>query len=401
MFDPKPELQKLAGKDVPQSLAANVPKINRSGLKNLMASHWSFDRYGECEMPISSLLPEMANCADDLCLIRSMTHRNPVHGPAECVALTGASSGRRPSLGAWSIYGLGSLNEQLPAYIGMNIHSDGMQFPQASGWGCGFLPSRFQGTIVDPSRGIRNVGMPKGMSVDRRRSELEAIATLNEGFLDRVQYHSELEARRRSFELAFQLQTAGPELFDLSSESQKIQAAYGLDEKETKEVGRGCLMARRMVERGVRFVQLRVGGWDAHSNIKSNHEQLSKRTDKPIASLLRDLKQRGLLDSTLVVWGGEFGRTPTMEGRGNGRDHSPAAYSIWLSGGGVRGGLTIGETDALGYTVTDRPVKPQDLHATILHALGVDASQLLFNDHGLMESPLGVSGGGPVLEAFS
>ena len=400
LFDPKPELARLAGKDVPESIAKFVPKIKRAGLRNLMASPWEFQRHGESGLTVSSLLPETAKHVDDLCLIRSMTHRNPVHGPGECVALTGTGAGDRPSLGAWSLYGLGSMNEQLPAFITMNLHSDGMQFPQAAGWGPGFLPSRFQGTVVDPVKGIDNVEMPSGVSQKRRLDELAVIEKLNRGFLRSVGQHSELEARIRSYRMAFEMQTAAPELFDLDSESTETMKHYGLDEEKTKTVGRGCLLARRMVERGVRFVQIRVGGWDAQGNIKGNHERMAGRTDRPIAALLDDLKKRGLLDTTLVVWGGEFGRTPTMEGVGKGRDHSPAAYTVWLSGGGTRGGTVIGETDPIGYTVTDRPVGPRDLHATILHALGLESEKLVFDHHGLMETPLGVTGGAPVFEAF-
>ncbi|MEM0970452.1 MAG: DUF1501 domain-containing protein, partial [Verrucomicrobiota bacterium] len=358
-FDPKPELARLEGKDVPESVAARVPKIKRAGLTNLMASHWEFEPRGESGIPVSSLFPAVAQHADDLCLIRSMTHRNPVHGPGECVALTGTAAGDRPSMGAWSLYGLGSMNEQLPAFITMNLHSDGMQFPQAAGWGTGFLPSRYQGTVVDPEKGVRFVDMPSGTSQQRRRDELEVIRSLNRGFLDRVGAHSELEARLDSYRVAFAMQTAAPELFDLDGESTATMQQYGMDAEVTRQVGRGCLLARRMVERGVRFVQLRVGGWDAHGNIKGNHERMAARTDRPIGALLEDLKRRGLLESTLVLWGGEFGRTPTMEGLGKGRDHSPAAYTVWLAGGGVKGGQMIGETDPLGYTVVDRPVRPQ------------------------------------------
>lgn len=399
-FDPKPVLEELAGQDVPESLAKNVPKIKRAGLKNLLPSPWSFAKHGDSGLWVSSLFPETAKMVDDLCVIRSMTHRNPVHGPGECVALTGSANGSRPSLGAWSVYGLGSMTSSLPAFIAMNVHSDGMQFPQAAGWGPGFLPSRYQGTVVDPAKGIRDANMPDGISTAQRRQEIAAIQYLNRGFLESTQLHSELEARIRSYEMAFQMQTAAPELFDLDGETQRTMQAYGLEKDDSKTVGRACLLARRMVERGVRFVQIRVGGWDAHGNIKGNHDRMAQRTDQPIAALLADLKQRGLLDSTLLVWGGEFGRTPTMEGRGNGRDHSPAAYSVWLAGGGVRGGQVVGETDPIGYTVTDRPVGPLDLHATILHALGIDSDRLVYDHHGLKETPLGVTGGAAVFEAF-
>jgi hypothetical protein len=398
-FDPKPELANLAGEDVPESIAQRVPKIKRAGLKNLMDSPWTFTQHGECGMPISSLFPRTAEHADDLCVIRSMSHRNPVHGPGECVALTGSSLGDRPSLGAWSIYGLGSETQQLPAFITMNLHTDGMQHPQAAGWGPGFLPSRYQATVVDPAKGIDNTAMPQGVDRAQRLDELEAIEQLNRGFFAATR-QSELEARIRSYEMAFQMQTAGPELFDLSGETAETHRLYGIEATATAKVGKACLLARRMVQRGVRFIQIRVGGWDAHGNLKGNHEKLARRTDGPIAALLADLKRSGLLDSTLVVWGGEFGRTPTMEGRANGRDHSPAAYSVWLAGGGVRGGRIIGETDPIGYTVTERPVKPTDLHATILHAMGIDSERLRFIHHGLIETPLGVTGGSAVTEAL-
>jgi hypothetical protein len=399
-FDPKTELAKLAGKDVPESLARNVPKIKRAGLKNLLASPWEFAHHGQCGMPISSLLPHTSQHADELCLIRSMTHRNPVHGPGECVALTGTGAGDRPSLGSWALYGLGSETSDLPAFITMNLHTDGMQYPQAAGWGPGFLPSRFQGTVVDPETGIQNTGMPEGVSAEGRRDQLDYIDWFNRRHLSTLGNHGELAARIRSYEMAFRMQTAAPELFDLKGESRAVRALYGMDHPETVSVGKSCLLARRMVERGVRFVQVRVGGWDAHGNIKGNHSKLAARTDKPIAGLIADLKQRGLLESTLLVWGGEFGRTPTMQGRAGGRDHSPAGYSVWLAGGGVKGGRIIGETDPIGYVVTKRPVKPMELHATILHALGIDSESLEYDHHGLLEKPTGVEGGAPVHEAF-
>ena len=399
-FDPKPELQRLAGKDVPESIARHVPPIKRAGLKNIMASPWGFQNYGDAGIPISDLLPETAKYADKLCVIRSMQHRNPVHGPGECVALTGTAAGNRPSIGAWSIYGLGSANDNLPSFIGMNLLSDGMQYPQASGWGTGFLPARFQGTIVSPREGIRHVELPKGITEEDRRKQLDLIGWFNRRHRDQQASAGELDARLRSYESAFRMQTAAPELFDLSAESEATRKLYGIDQKQTEDVGRACLLARRMVQRDVRFVQIRVGGWDAHGNLKGNHEKMAARTDRPIAGLLGDLQQRGLLESTLVVWAGEFGRTPTMEGRGKGRDHSPAGYSVWFAGGGARGGTVIGATDPLGYVAVERPVSPHDFHATILHALGLDASRLTFSHHGRQEIPT-VFGGQAVSEVFS
>jgi hypothetical protein len=399
-FDPKPALQRQSGQDVPESIAREVPQISRAGLKNLLASPWTFQRYGESGIEVSELLPATARHVDDLCVIRSMQHRNPVHGPGECVATTGTAAGDRPSIGAWSLYGLGSANENLPAFITMNVHTDGMQFPQAAGWGPGFLPSRFQGTVVDPNKGVRHVKMPADIRREDRRKQLDLIEWFNRRHLESVGPHSELEARLSSYETAFRMQVSAPELFDLASETKATRELYGMDTPPTEIVGRTCLLARRMVERGVRFVQVRIGGWDAHSKIKANHSRMAKITDRPIAALLGDLKQHGLLDSTLVVWGGEFGRTPTMEGRGNGRDHSPAGYTVWMAGGGVKGGQVIGQTDPLGYVAIDRPVSPHDFHATILHALGLDANRLTYLHHGREEVPT-VFGGAAIGEVFS
>ena len=399
-FDPKPELAKLDGKDVPESIAKHVPKIQRAGLRNLLASPWEFSPRGESGLPVSSLFPAVAEQADKLCVIRSMSHRNPVHGPGECLALCGASLGNRPSIGAWTIYGTGTANESLPPFVVMNLKTDGMQFAQTSGWGVGFLPSRLQGAVVSPKTGIQNLAMPQGVDEPQRLSQLDLIDWFHEQHLERLGNHSELMARRKSFQLAHRMQSAAPELLDLKQESPQVEKLYGLDEPRTADVGRACLLARRMAERGVRFVQLRVGGWDAHGNIKGNHEKMAGATDKPIAGLLADLQQRGLLDTTLVVWCGEFGRTPTMEGRGNGRDHSPAGYSIWLAGGGAAGGRAIGATDPLGYVAIERPVTPHDLHSTILHALGIDALRLTHRHHGRDENPT-VFGGAPVTEVFS
>ena len=399
-FDPKPELTRLAGQDVPESLAKKVPRIKRAGLSNLLESPWKFKQHGDAGIAVSQLLPEIGKHADELCVIRSMTHRNPVHGPGECVALTGTSVGDRPSLGSWSIYGLGSETQELPAFITMNLHTDGMQFPQAAGWNPGFLPSKYQGTLVDPSKGIRHVSLPAEVSTIQREHELKAIQAMNRQFYSKTKL-SELEARIRSYTTAFEMQTSAPELFAITQETTETHELYGCNQKTTREVGRACLLARRMVQRGVRYIQIRVGGWDAHGDRKGNHEKMSAKTDIPIAALLSDLKRTGLLENTLVVWGGEFGRTPTMEGRAGGRDHSPSAYTTWLAGGGVQGGQTIGCTDPIGYTVTERPVKPLDLHATILHALGIDAKRLVFDHHGLQENPLGVTGGSVVSEVFN
>jgi hypothetical protein len=397
-FDPKPLLGKLDGQDVPESIAEHVPRIKRSGLKNLMASPFKFQPYGESGIPVSELLPHTARQVDDLCVIRSLAHRNPVHGPAECITLTGTQVGDRPSLGSWLTYGLGSENESLPSFVVMNANSSAMQFPQAAGWSAGFLPARHQGTVVEQS-GIRNVRMPAEYTDASRRRQLELMEFLNRRHMEKLGDNSELEARIRSYELAFRMQAAAPEVFDLGKETQQTKEMYGIGNKTTGEMAARCLTARRLVEAGVRFVQIRLGGWDAHANLTGNHSNMCARSDQPIAALLADLKQRNLLDETLVVWGGEFGRTPTMEGKGKGRDHSPGGYVTWLAGGGIRGGQIIGQTDEIGYTPVERPLRPSDLHATILHALGIDQYKLFYDHHGRKEL-VTVLGGEVIREAF-
>jgi len=403
-FDPKPLLTKLDGQRVPESVAATVPNIPRSGVESrLFASPFSFREYGDSGLPVSSLYPHTAQMVDELCIVRSLNHRVPVHGPGECIALTGTGVGDRPSMGAWMNYGLGSLGRDLPGFVVFLSNSTG-PLPQLPGWSAGFLPARYQGTLVDGSRGVPFTEMPGGYTEANRRRQLDFINELNRRHLDRLGPDSELEARIASYELGYRMQASAPEVFDVSGESQQTHAMYGLDQKETSEFGTHCLLARRLVERGVRCIQLRNGGWDAHSGLQSNHLKCSKRTDQPIAALLRDLRQRGLLDQTLVVWGGEFGRTPTIEGartgKSRGRDHSPAGYTMWLAGGGIKGGQVIGATDDLGYVPVERPLAPADLHATLLHALGIDQHRLTWNHNNRDEIPT-VFGGEVVQEMFA
>ena len=399
-FDPKPALKQFSGQDVPKSIAQTIPPIKRSGLKNILPSHWEFQQHGESAIPVSSLLPHTAKHVDDLCVIRSVQHQNPVHGPGECVCLTGVASGERPSIGSWSNYALGSANNNLPSFMAMNIHSDGMQFPQRAGWSTGFLPSRHQGIVINPKTGIKHTQLPKGTIQERRNQQLELLEFLNEQHRQAKLNSDELQTRIKAYEMTGRMQSAAPELFAWqTTETATTQNLYGIPQKDTRDTAVACLLGRRMVERGVRFVQIRVGGWDAHGNIKANHTRQATRTDKPIAGLLTDLKQRGLLQSTLVVWAGEFGRTPTMEGKANGRDHSPSGYTIWMAGGGVKGGQIIGQTDDLGYVAIERPVSPFDYHATILAALGVDPAKLSYNHLGRDETPL-FNDGSIVSEVF-
>jgi hypothetical protein len=268
-------------------------------------------------------------------------------------------------------------------------------------WSAGFLPARHQATVVE-SGGIPNVALPPGVTPGDRRAQLDLIDALNRRRLEQHAGDSELEARIRSYELAFRMQTAAPEAFDLARETQATRGLYGLDHDDTREFGTMCLLARRFVERGVRFIQLRSGGWDAHGDLVANHSPQARKTDRPIAALIADLKRRGLLESTLVLWGGEFGRTPTAENRAAspGRNHSPSGYSMWLAGGGVRGGTIVGRTDDVGYAAIDRPIHPNDLHATVLRALGIDQYDLIYRHHNRDEM-LTVNGGEVVEEVIS
>ncbi|MCI0420777.1 MAG: DUF1501 domain-containing protein, partial [Acidobacteria bacterium] len=373
-WDPKPALQKLHGKDVPDSIKKNVPMNARLRVSNLYASPFDFKLYGKSGILASNLFQETAQHVDDLCLIRSMRHGSPIHAPAEYLTLTGSVIGTRPSLGSWLYYGLGSENQDLPGFIAMVA---GDNFGGPAGYGSGFLPARYQGTVVNASRGVADIKMPAGYTEKNRRAQLDLISELGKQQLQRLGADSELEARILSYEMAFRMQTAAPEAFNLDAETEETRKLYGID--ESPGYGKSCLLARRLVERGVRFIQLNQGGWDAHSDLKGNHEKQAQLVDRPIAGLLADLKRRGLFGQTLVVWGGEFGRTPTAEGSGKpGRDHGPTGYTMWLAGGGVKGGQIIGATDEVGYTVVDRPIHPNDLQATILRALGIDQHELYY-----------------------
>jgi hypothetical protein len=396
-FDPKPELIKLNGKDVPPSIAKGVPKIPRSRLTSLYAPPYKFARHGKSGIEVSELFPETAKLVDDLCILRSCRHETPIHAPAEYISTTGTQAGDRPSLGAWINYGLGSENKDLPGFV---VLSTGEEFGSGPAWAAGFLPARFQGTVVKPE-GIPNIKLPAGFNDPVRRAQLELIGELNRRYGERHAGHSELEARLRTYELAFRMQTAAPEAFDLAKESAATKALYGMDQKETADVAGNAVLARRLLERGVRFVQLRVGGWDAHGDLKKNHDAQCRKVDRPIAGLLTDLKSRGLLESTLVIWGGEFGRTPTAEnpGKSPGRDHSPSGYTMWLAGGGVKGGQVIGSTDPVGYAAVERPIHPNDLHATILKAMGIEQRRLYYLHHNRKEM-VTVNGGEVIEEVF-
>jgi hypothetical protein len=395
-FDPKPELDRLRGQAVPDSIARTIPRIARSRLNNLFPSPYKFVRQGKSGLPVSTLFPEIGKLVDDLCILRSCRHDTPIHAPAEFLSTTGTQVGDRPSLGSWLCYGLGSENRNLPGFV---VFIAG-ETARPTAYSSGFLPARYQGTVVK-KEGVPNLALPSGTTPEQRRAQLELIGALNQRHLERHAGNSELEARLRSYELSFRMQAAASEAFDLKRESKQTHALYGTDRKETAEVGAYCLLARRLAERGVRFIQVRVGGWDAHGNLVKNHDPAARKVDRPIAALLTDLKRRGLLGQTLVVWGGEFGRTPAAENPGPtpGRDHSPSGYSMWLAGGGVKGGQVIGATDAVGYAAIERPIHPNDLHATLLHALGIDQHNLYYK-HNNRKELVTVNGGTVVREVF-
>ncbi len=397
-WDPKPLLGKLAGHDVPESIAAQVPKHNRLRLKKLYPCPFHVRRYGQSGSAVSDLFQETARMVDDICVVRGMHHDNPIHTPAEYITLTGSMTGTRPTLGAWVYYGLGTENQNLPGFV---VMTTGENFSGPAIWSSGFLAARYQGTPVDPRQGIPYIQMPGGFTPQHRRAQLDLMNRLNGRHLERHGANGELEARIESYELAFRMQSAAPEAMELAQETEETKRLYGIDRKESAEYGTNCLLARRLVERGVRFVQLNQGGWDAHGNLQGNHVEQARRVDRPIAGLLADLKRRGMLAETLLIWGGEFGRTPTAEGDGKspGRDHSPTGYTVWLAGGAVRGGQTIGATDEIGYTVVERPVHPNDLHATILQALGFDQHELYFEHHNRKEL-VTVEGGRVISEIF-
>jgi hypothetical protein len=388
LFDPKPALGRLAGKPLPKSFG---PVITPMGEYNapLMASRRKWQRYGRSGTWVSDWLPHLAECVDDIAVIRSCWANGLNHANGVCQMNSGSIFGGRPSLGSWVSYGLGSANENLPDFVVME-DNPGKVVNGPRNWGTGFMPASFQGTAISPGdEPIRNLDPPDGVTPERQRAKLDLLAALNARHLAEHATQDELEARIRSYELAFRMQAAAPEAVDLSRESAQTQHLYGLDNEHTQTFGRMCLLARRLVERGVRFIQLYHGSgskWDAHSGIEKNHSTNCLQTDRPVAGLLKDLKRRGLLDQTLVVWGGEFGRTPMSE-KGDGRDHNPYGFTMWMAGGGVRGGQTIGTTDEIGLHAVEDRLHIRDLHTSILYLLGLHHMKLVYYHQGRPERP--------------
>jgi hypothetical protein len=382
-FDPKPKLASMNGKPLP----IPKPKFEFAATGNLLASPWKFTRHGKSGIEVSELFPQVASCIDDICVIRSMHGGNQVsHGPALLTLHTGDGVFNRPSMGAWVLYGLGTENQDLPGFI---TFSPSVYHGGAQNYGSAFLPASYQGTRIGdgstPFKDARFADTTPGDDPALQRRHLALLRKVNRRHLKRSGEDARLEARIESLELTFRMQMEVPRVLDLSREGSRVQALYGIGEAPTDEFGRQCLLARRFAEAGVRFVQVNHSYprnyWDAHSGLRKNHEASARSVDRPIAGLLKDLKARGLLEDTLVVWGTEFGRTPASQGA-DGRDHHPHAFSMWLAGGGIKGGMVYGKTDEFGYYVAEDRVTMPDFHATALHLLGLNHTKLTYRHAG-------------------
>ena len=382
-FDPKPLLTRDDGKPLP----FDKPRVTFTKTGNLMKSPWKFDRYGESGLEVSELFPNVAQRVDDLCVINSLHGTNPAHGGALLKLHTGSDTFVRPSMGSWVSYGLGTENHNLPSFVTI---CPTLAHGGVNNWSAAFLPTTHQGTPIG------HAGIPANQAIvrhiangrysrDEQRRQLDLLSRMNRSHLEETGPDRDLEGRIASFELAFRMQMSMPEVQDVSQETEATHKLYGLDDPVTADFGRQCLMARRLSERGVRFVQVTHSDskvqWDQHSDLFEGHTKNAREVDLPIAGLLTDLKSRGLLNDTLVLWGGEFGRTPTVEGS-KGRDHNPEGFTMWMAGGGVKGGIRYGETDDYGYFAVRNKVHIHDLHATLLHLLGLDHERLTFKYSG-------------------
>ena len=379
-FDYKPRLQKDDGKPLP----FDKPRVQFAPTGKLLKSPWKFRQYGESGMRVSELFPHTAQLVDDICFLHSVHGTNAAHGGALLKLHTGSDNFVRPSMGSWVTYGLGTENENLPGFITIcpTLAHGGVK-----NWGSAFLPAPFQGTPLGNAsiasvdarvRFIKNQHLTNA----QQRQQLDLLRKINQRHLGQTGPHQGLEGRINSFELAFRMQSEVPTVEDSSAESSATRKLYGLDEKFTADFGRQCLLARRFAERGVRFIQVTHSDsevqWDQHSNLLKGHTKNALEVDKPIAGLLRDLKSRGMLDETLVMWGGEFGRTPTVQGSKDGRDHNPEGFTMWFAGGGTRGGFRHGATDEYGYYAAENKMHIHDVHATLLHLLGLDHTRLTY-----------------------
>ncbi len=373
-FDFKPQLQQDDGQQLPFSPAKNI-----SATPKLLKSPWKFARHGQCGQWVSELLPHTAKHVDDLCIVRSMHSRGQSHGQAVSMLHTGSDNLVRPSVGAWVSYGLGTDNPNLPSFVSISPAS-GHGGPR--NYGCAFLPAIHQATTIGHSGDlgdarIQHLGNSRLSAADQQR-QIELLQAMNRDHLEQAGRDEQIEGAIESVDLAYRMQNAAPEVLDVAHEPKHIQELYGVGTKEADNFARQCLLARRLAESGVRYIEVSTGNkWDQHSNLKSGHEKNALMTDQPIAALLTDLKSRGMLDDTLVIWTGEFGRTPIAQGT-NGRDHNPQGFTTWLAGGGAKAGIAYGNTDEYGYYAVENRVHMHDLHATILHLLGVDHLRLTY-----------------------
>jgi hypothetical protein len=399
-FDYKPAMKGMDNKTV------DVKTFGRGGRRNqgrIVETPWKFKQYGECGQWVSELFPHFAEQVDDVAFIHSMTADSPIHGSAMLQMNSGRILSGSPALGSWLNYGLGTVNQDLPGFVVM-LDPRGGPISGAKNWSSGYMPASYQATIMR-SKGtpILDLKRPDGLSQAMQRKMLDTLQAFNAEHQRPRNANSDLAARIASYELAFKMQSAAPEATDITQETDATQKLYGLDKPQSSAFGRQCLLARRLVERGVRFVQIYSGGnhndsnWDAHGDLKKNHDLHAGETDKPIAGLLKDLKQRGLLKDTLIVWGGEFGRQPTAEyAKGTGRDHNAYGFTMWMAGGGIKGGVAVGKTDELGSAAVEDRFHVKHLHATILHQLGLDPNRLSYFYGGLDQKLVGVEGAEPM-----
>lgn len=401
-FDYKPNMVGMDGKTI------TVKTFGRGGHKNqgrVVEPRWKFKQYGQSGKWVSSLFPNLARHVDDMAFIHSMTADSPIHGSAMLQMNSGKLLSGSPCMGSWVNYGLGTQNSNLPGFVVM-LDPRGGPISGAKNWASGYMPAQFEGTLFR-SQGspILDLARRSDMSDDQQRRLLDTLKEYNDDHSSRNSAYSALNARVASYELAYRMQSSAPEATDLTRESEKTLKLYGMDNPKTAVFGRQCLMARRLAERGVRFIQLYSGGahnddnWDAHGDLEFNHNMHAGETDLPIAGLLTDLRQRGMLDSTLVIWGGEFGRQPTAEyAKGSGRDHNAYGFTMWMAGGGIKGGTCVGTTDELGSKAVEKPFHVRHLHATVLDRLGLDPERLTYFYGGLDQKLIGVEGAEPIRE---
>ncbi len=399
-FDHKPGMDRLDGKTVA------IKTFGRGGKKNegrIVGPKWPFRQYGQCGKSVSSLFPNLGECVDDIAFVHSMYAESPIHGSALLMMNSGRILSGHPCLGSWVTYGLGTENENLPGFVVM-LDQKGGPISGAKNWSSGYMPAAYQATVLRAGGvTIHDLAESRDIGIGTRRKLLDHLMKKNQEHLAPRADNSELAARIASYELAYKMQSAAPEAVDFAQETAETQALYGLDQPRTADFGRKCLLARRLVERGVRFIQIYSGGahnddnWDAHADLVANHNHHAGATDLPIAGLLKDLKRRGLLDQTLVVWGGEFGRQPTAEfAKGTGRDHNAYGFTMWLAGGGIKGGMSVGRTDELGSAAVEDRFHVKNLHATILNQLGLDPNNLSYFHGGLNQKLVGVEGADPI-----